>query len=161
MLDVVSRGEPRRARRSATRARGAGLHGADNGRVEPWEMREWHAEYLDACNRHDLDAIRSFIDPSVRRAHLPGGADAWIADMADLFDAFPDWRWRRIQLIAEDDRVAVHLRGGGTHLGAFRGIAATRRHVNVAEFAMYRVSRGRIAEFTGTDHVELLGQITG
>ncbi len=119
-------------------------------------MRAWHAEYLDACNSHDLDAIRSFVDPAVRRAHLPGGSDAWVADLADLFHAFPDWRWRRIQLIVEDDRVAVHLRGAGTHLGAFRGIAPTRRHVNVAEFAMHRVADGRIVESTGTDAVELI-----
>ena len=124
---------------------------ADNEVVEPWEMREWYAEYLDACNRHDLDAIRSFVDPAVRRAHLPGGADAWVADMADLFRAFPDWRWRRIQLVVEDDRVAAHLRASGTHLGEFRGIAPTRRHANVAEFAMYRVTNGRIAEFSGND----------
>ncbi|GEP47212.1 ester cyclase [Microbacterium saccharophilum] len=124
--------------------------------MEPWEMRAWHAEYLDACNSHDLDAIRSFVDPAVRRAHLPGGSDAWVADLADLFHAFPDWRWRRIQLIVEDDRVAVHLRGAGTHLGAFRGIAPTRRHVNVAEFAMHRVADGRIVESTGTDAVELI-----
>lgn len=119
-------------------------------------MRAWHAEYLDACNSHDLDAIRSFVDPAVRRAHLPGGSDAWVADLADLFHAFPDRRWRRIQLIVEDDRVAVHLRGAGTHLGAFRGIAPTRRHVNVAEFAMHRVADGRIVESTGTDAVELI-----
>lgn len=123
-------------------------------------MREWYADYLDACNRHDLDAVRALIDPSVRRAHLPGGADAWVADMADLFRAFPDWRWRRIQLVIEDDRVAAHLRASGTHLGAFRGIAPTRRHVNVAEFAFYRVAHGRIAEFSGsTDHAELLAQL--
>ena len=86
--------------------------------------------------------------------------DAWIADMADLFRAFPDWRWRRIQLVVEDDRLAAHLRGSGTHLGAFRGLAATRRHVNVAEFAMYRVTRGRIAEFSGTTgDFELLSQL--
>ncbi|SFI68853.1 Predicted ester cyclase [Microbacterium saccharophilum] len=119
-------------------------------------MRAWHAEYLDACNSHDLDAIRSFVDPAVRRAHLPGGSDAWVADLADLFHAFPDWRWRRIQLIVEDDRVAVHLRGAGMHLGAFRGVAPTRRHVNVAEFAMHRVADGRIVESTGTDAVELI-----
>ena len=125
-------------------------------------MREWYADYLDACNRHDLDAIRAFIDPAVRRAHLPAGADAWIADLADLFHAFPDWRWRRIQLVVEDDRVAAHLRAGGTHTGPFRGIAPTRRHANVAEFAMYRVTNGRIVEFTGTsDSVELLAQLTG
>jgi predicted ester cyclase len=128
--------------------------------MEPWEMREWYAEYLEACNRHDLEAIRSFVDPSVRRAHLPGGADAWVADVADLFQAFPDWRWRRIQLIVEEDRLAVHLRGSGTHRGAFRGIAPTRRHVNVAEFAMYRVADGRIAESSGVvDTMELLTQL--
>ncbi|SDG85486.1 Predicted ester cyclase [Microbacterium pygmaeum] len=125
-------------------------------------MREWHADYLDACNRHDLDAIRSFLSPSVRRAHLPSGSDAWIDDLAELFTAFPDWRWRRVQLIAEEDRLAVHLRAGGTHAAAFRGIAPTRRHVNVAEFAMYRVMDRRIAEYSGTgDHIELLAQLHG
>jgi len=123
-------------------------------------MREWYADYLDACNRHDLDAIRSFVDPSVRRAHLPGGAAAWVADMADLFHAFPDWRWRRIQLIVEDDRLAAHVRASGTHLAPLRGIAPTRRHANVAQFGMYRVTNGSIAEFSGTtDDAELLAQL--
>lgn len=113
-------------------------------------MREWYADYLDACNRHDLPAIRSFLDPSVRRAHLPGGAEAWIADAADLFRAFPDWQWRRIQLVVEDDRIAAHLRASGTHLGDFRGAAPTRRRVNVAEYGFYRVVNGRISESSGT-----------
>jgi predicted ester cyclase len=125
-------------------------------------MREWYARYLDACNRHDLDAIRSFVDPAVRRSHLPGGADAWITDLEAHFRGFPDWRWRRIQLIVEEDRIAAHLRGSGTHLGEFRGIAPSRRHANVAEFAMYRVVRGRITEFSGTTgDFELLSQLTG
>ncbi|WP_458040631.1 MULTISPECIES: ester cyclase [Bacteria] len=128
--------------------------------MEPWQMREWYADFLDAYNRHDLATIRSFLDPSVRRAHLPSGADAWVEDLADLFRAFPDWRWRRIQLVVEDDRLAAHLRAGGTHVAEFRGITPTRRHVNVAEFGMYRVVNGRITEFTGTaDHVELLSQL--
>lgn len=123
-------------------------------------MRDWYADFLDACNRHDLDGIRSFLHPGVRRAHLPGGADAWIDDLDELFHAFPDWRWRRIQLVVEDDRIAAHLRASGTHVGAFRGIAPTRRHVNVAEFAMYRVTNGRFAEFSGTtDRAELFAQL--
>jgi predicted ester cyclase len=119
-------------------------------------MREWYAVFLDACNRHDLDEVRSFLDPGVRRAHLPGGADAWLDDLADLFHGFPDWQWRRIQLLVEDDRVAAHLRGSGTHLGPYRGIAPTRRHANVAEFAFYRISSGRIVEYSGTAPIELL-----
>ncbi|MCC4907325.1 ester cyclase [Microbacterium sp. cx-59] len=129
--------------------------------MEPWELREWYADFLEASNRHDLDAIRAFLDATVRRAHRPAGADAWIDDLAELFAAFPDWRWRRIQLIVEEDRVAAHLRGSGTHLGAFRGIAPTRRHANVAEFAMYRVTAGRITEFSGSDASELLAQLSG
>ncbi|MBO3664211.1 ester cyclase [Microbacterium stercoris] len=130
--------------------------------MEPWELHEWHADFLDACNRHDLSRIEEFLDPAVRRAHLPGGAAAWLADLADLFVAFPDWRWRRIQVVAEDDRIAVHLRGSGTHLGVFGGMAPTRRHANVAEFAMYRVDRGRIVEATGSSSaLELRDQIRG
>jgi predicted ester cyclase len=129
--------------------------------MEAWELHEWHAEFLDACNRHDLAAIRAFLSPGVRRAHLPGGADAWIDDLADLFHGFPDWQWKRIQLVAEDDRVAVHVRGGGTHTGPFRGHPPTRRRVNVAEFAFYRVEYGRIAEASGSGDSEILAQIRG
>lgn len=128
-------------------------------RMEPWELRGWHADYLDACNRHDLEAVRDLVDPDVRRAHLPGGQDAWIADLGDLFHAFPDWQWRRIQLVIEEDRIAAHLRGSGTHVGPYRGIAATRRHANVAEFAMYRIVGGRIVEFSGTGDAELRQQL--
>jgi predicted ester cyclase len=127
--------------------------------VESWELGEWYGEFLDALNRHDLDAVRGFIDPSVRRAHLPRGSEAWVADLAELFHAFPDWRWKRIQLVIEDDRIAAHLRGSGTHSGPYLGVAATRRHVNVAEFAMYRVSNGRITEFTGSSDAELRDQL--
>ncbi|MET3468884.1 MULTISPECIES: ester cyclase [unclassified Microbacterium] len=128
--------------------------------MEPWEMHAWYADYLEACNRHDLDAIRSFIDPNVRRAHLPGGADAWMTDVVEVLDAFPDWQVRRIQLVVEDDRIAAHVRASGTHIGPFRGIRPTRRHVNVAEFGFLRLAGGRIVDFAGTtDHAALLTQL--
>lgn len=127
--------------------------------MEPWELHEWFGEFLDACNRHDLGAVRDLLDPAVRRAHLPGGADAWLDDLADLFHGFPDWQWKTIQLVAEDDRIAAHLRGGGTHIGTWRGIAPTRRHVNVAEFAFLRVSGGRIVASSGSGDAELRSQL--
>jgi predicted ester cyclase len=122
----------------------------EDDHVEPWEMREWYAEFLDACNRHDLTAVREFVAPAVRRAHLPGGVESWISDLAELLHAFPDWQWKRIQLVVED-RLAAHLRGSGTHLGDLRGTPATRRRVNIAEFSMYRVEHGRITEHTSSD----------
>lgn len=119
--------------------------------MEPWETREWFGDYLDAVNRHDLEGVRGFLDPAVRRAHLPAGAAAWIADLAELWHGFPDWQCKRIQLLVEDDRLAVHLRAGGTHTGAFAHHPATRTRVNIASFALYRVERGRIVEASGTD----------
>ncbi|MEV4687477.1 hypothetical protein [Microbacterium sp. LWH3-1.2] len=43
-----------------------------------------------------------------------------------------------------------------------RALAPTRRHVNVAEFAMYRVRGGRITEFSGSvSRFAILDQLTG
>lgn len=123
-------------------------------------MREWFDEYLEAGNRHDLDAVRALVDPGVRRAHRPSGAEAWMGDLSDLFAGFPDWRWKRIQLVVEGDRIAAHLRASGTHLGTFRGAAATRRHVNVAEFSFLRIDGGRIVEATGSGLDEVLALVS-
>jgi predicted ester cyclase len=124
-------------------------------------MRDWFHDLLDALNRHDLDALAALIDPAVRRAHRPAGAAAWLAELEDLFTGFPDWRWKRILVVVEEDRIAAHLRGSGTHAGPFRGVAPTRRHVNVAEFAFYRIAGGRIVEVTGSGDDEVLSAIGG
>ena len=130
--------------------------------MSPAELRSWYEDYLDLSNRHDLDGLSDLLAPDVRRAHLPRGAEAWLDDLAALFAAFPDYQWKRIALVVEDDRVAAHLRARGTHRGAFRGVAPTGRHVNIAEFGFYRIERGRITEFAGTAaEVELLAQLHG
>lgn len=115
------------------------------------ELHGWFEDYLEACNRHDLTAVRALLHPDVRRVGAPAGADAWVADLQDLIDAFPDYRWKRIGLVVEDDRVAAHLRTRGTHRGPYRGVRATGRHVSVAEFGFYRVVGGRITEYAGTE----------
>ena len=115
------------------------------------DLHRWFDEWLDACNRHDLAALGALIAPDVRRAHLPRGADAWLDGFADLFAGFPDLQWRRIQVVAEDDRLAAHLRIRGTHRGVWEGIAATGRHVNAAEFVLLRVVGGQVVESAGSD----------
>jgi predicted ester cyclase len=129
--------------------------------VSPDELRWWFEDYLDACNRHDLAGVRELLAPDVRRAHLPAGADAWIDGLAALFTGFPDHQWKRITVVVEGDRIAAHLRARGTHRGPFLGVQATGRHVNVAEFAFYRVVAGRVVEYAGSsDDAGLLAQLT-
>ena len=127
--------------------------------MSPDELRYWFEDYLEACNRHDLEALRSLLAPDVRRAGAPGGADAWLRDVEALLEAFPDYRWKRITVVVEGDRVAVHLRTRGTHRGTFHDVRATGRHVGVAEFAMFRVVGGRAVEYAGTADDALLAQL--
>jgi predicted ester cyclase len=128
--------------------------------MSPEELRWWFEDYLDVCNRHDLDGIRERLSPDVKRAGAPGGADAWVRDLASLLEAFPDYRWKRITVVIEGDRLAAHLRTRGTHRGPFRGVWPTGRHVGVAEYAFYRIVAGRIVEYAGSGNdVELLAQL--
>lgn len=130
--------------------------------MTPDQLRAWYEQYLDACNRHDLEGIREYLHAQVRRSGAAGGADEWLRDLSDLFTAFPDYRWKRIALVVEGDRIAAHLRTRGTHRGTFRSHSPTGRHVGVAEFAFYRILDGRIAEYAGTaDDAGLLAQLLG
>ena len=127
--------------------------------MSPDELRYWFEDYLEACNRHDLEALRSLLAPDVRRAGAPGGADAWLRNVETLLEAFPDYRWKRIAVVVEGDRLAAHLRTRGTHRGDFAGVRATGRHVGVAEFAFLRVVGGRAVEHAGGDDAALLAQL--
>lgn len=123
-------------------------------------MRAWFEDWLEACNRHDLERVAELLHPDVRRAGRPRGAAAWLADLAETLSAFPDQRWKRITVVVEDDRLAAHLRTRGTHRGDWRGVRATGRHVSLAELGFYRVVDGRIVEYAGSDdEAALLAQL--
>ena len=127
----------------------------------PDSLHAWFEDWLDACNRHDLEAVAAFLAPDVRRAGAATGAEAWLDEIRELLTGFPDYRWKRIAVVAEGDRVAVHLRTRGTHRGAYRGVRATGRHVGVAAFAILRVRDGRVTEWSGTDDgAALVAQLT-
>jgi predicted ester cyclase len=57
--------------------------------------------------------------------------------------------------------IAAHLADTGTHRAQFYGVQATGRSVTLDEFAMYRISAGRIGEVWGMAfHVPLLEQLS-
>lgn len=129
------------------------------GALSPDALRAWFEDWLDACNRHDREAVRALLDPDVRRAGGARGAEAWLDDLDELLTGFPDFRWKRIALVVEDDRVAAHLRTRGTHRGAWRGVSPTGRRVSSAEFGFFRVVAGRVVEWSGGSDPDLLGQL--
>ncbi len=61
--------------------------------------------------------------------------------------AFPDWREKIVELVAEGDRVAGRFKCHGTHRGEFLGAAPTGRRQEVDEVFFLRVEGGRFVDF--------------
>jgi predicted ester cyclase len=67
-------------------------------------------------------------------------------------DSFPDFRMEVTGLIADEEKVAVHLRCSDTHLGQWRGHQPSGlRFWGVDEIYIYRVRGGRLVAATGVE----------
>ncbi len=65
-----------------------------------------------------------------------------------------------MQVVAEDDSVAVRWQGRVTHRGAFHGIPPTGRRITVSGINMYTVEEGRVKrEWEQTDSLGILHQV--
>lgn len=108
-------------------------------------------------NRGNLDAAAELLTPDYTR-HMPDGAlDAagQKRRIAGMREAFADLRMDIRQLVAEGDRVAVHLQMTGTHRAPFLGAAPSGRAVEMTAVDIVRVAGGRIAEHWGA--ADMLG----
>lgn len=79
---------------------------------------------------------------------------------AEYWTAFPDLSVESMELIADDDSVAVFRTETGTHEGEFRGIAPTNADITFEYSGYVTVEDGEItfAHFRG-DMLNLLGQL--
>ncbi len=120
--------------------------------------------YIDRVwNRCDLRALDELTtaDFTYQLAEQPPrGREAMGEFLKATHAAFPDWQVEIVQVVAEDDSVAVRWRGRVTHRGAFHGIPATGRKIAVSGINMYVVEEGRVKrEWEQTDSLGILHQI--
>ena len=123
--------------------------------------RRWFAEVMNEGKEEVIDEICSsdFLDHDP----LPGTTP----DLAGLKDfvkqvraAFPDLETSAEEIIVEGDRLAVRSRMRGTHQGAFMGIPASGKKVDVAVYDFVRMENDQAAEHWGTlDSAALMEQI--
>ena len=122
-------------------------------------MREWYADYLEACNRHDLDAIRSFVDPRSGVRTCPAAS----------MRGSPTWPTSSTRsptgagaASSSSSRMIVSRRtcGRAAHISARSG--ASRRHAGTQRRRVRDVPRDERPHrgVSGTaDNVELLAQL--
>jgi predicted ester cyclase len=124
------------------------------------DERAFYRSYLARCNEHRFDELADFVAPDVVVDDQECGLNAYAASLHELGRAFPDYHWQLRHLLVDGDLLAAHLRDTGTHGGPWLGVAATGRTVAIAEYAVYRLRDGRIAEVWSTaDDLSALDQI--
>jgi hydroxyacylglutathione hydrolase len=108
-------------------------------------------EYFEALGRAEPDAQQRHYAPDAR-AHLhgvvgPAGRDEMAGFFAELFDAFPDWRFEVLETVAEGDGVAVrwHARATFAGPGKFMGFEPNGARVDIEGVDLVRVREGAIS----------------
>lgn len=98
--------------------------------------------------------------------HVPGrpeplhGPAGYLEIIGMMRGGFPDIQWTLEEMIAEGDKVAARFKMRGTHQGAFFGVPAAGRKIDVQAMNFYRLSEGQIVEERGQpDLLGLLQQI--
>jgi steroid delta-isomerase-like uncharacterized protein len=127
-----------------------------------------YRKYIDSVyNAHNPDAVDQFFaEDVVVHSVAPdvegGKGTEYLKQLArTLITAFPDVKLTVEELVQEGDRIAARVTVEGTHKGEFAGIKPTGRSVKVANFAIYRVKDGKIAEMWSlVDTTQLRVQLT-
>ena len=108
-------------------------------------------EYFDALGRGEADAPRRFYRPDAL-GHIhgvigPATPDESATFFAQIFAAFPDWRFEVLDVIAEGDRAAVRWRARGTFAGPanFMGFEPNGARADLEGMDTVWVRDGRIA----------------
>jgi len=94
--------------------------------LTPEEIRQRTAQFLEAFNRHDLEAIGSGLSDDVTRRlpRLPEptkGVEAVKGIFKTTFDAFPDATVEFVTQVVEGDHCVVEYVLNGTHTGVLEG----------------------------------------
>lgn len=142
--------------------------GGAEGATEPQEAGAFdYRAYIDAVyNRHDPEAVDKFFLPTVKVHSVAPDAEggegtAYLKELAkNLITAFPDVKLTVEEVVQEKDRLAARVTIEGTHKGEFAGIKPTGKKVRAANFALYRLENGKIAEvWSLTDLASLTRQL--
>jgi predicted ester cyclase len=117
--------------------------------LERADLAALYQRYLTRCNEHRFDQLGEFVSEQVGGSGAVDGLAGYINRLKDVGTAFPDYRWELQDLLVEENTIAARLIGGGTHSGAFGGIAATGRRIRTQELVIYRFADGKIVQCWG------------
>ncbi len=136
---------------------------------QPTEARAVARAYFEAVAARDLDAMTAFYEPGgtgeihgLVELTAPHSYRAWFAN---LFAAFPDFRFEVLDVVGEGEKAAVRWRATGTFNGAaqFEGMDPTGATVDITGCDLLTIRGGRIqrneAYMNGAQMAQQLGAL--
>lgn len=131
--------------------------------MSPEENKAIVRRYFDEVrNQGRYELVGELFDPSyeVNRPGLPAGIEGFRAMDAATRTVFPDCHWTIEDQRAEGEHVMTYWTLRGTHLGEWRGVAATGRPVTMRGITVHRLVNGRIAGRYGVvEDLDVLRQL--
>jgi len=104
----------------------------------------------DVLNQRRLDRADDLVKENfIELDPLPGqeqGREGLKAILRMLWSAFPDMYWIVSEMVAEGEKVVTRFVWTGSHRGAFLGIPATGRSVEVKGVVVDRLEDGKMAD---------------
>lgn len=104
----------------------------------------------EVYNKGNVAAIDELLTPDFVHHSLPpevGRDRESYKQFASMHRAaFPDFRLKVEDMVAEGDKVVLRFNWSGTHKGEFMGIPPTGKQVTVRAICIHRVEGGKIVE---------------
>lgn len=136
---------------------------------QPTEAGPLARAYFEAVAARDLDAMTSFWEPGgtgvIHGLVELTAPDTYRAWFANLFAAFPDFRFEILDVVAEGEQAAVRWRATGTFSGdvQFEGMDPTGARVDLTGCDLLRIHNGKIrrndAYMNGAQMAQQLGAL--
>ena len=118
-------------------------------------QRQTIIDFYRAIAQHNIELLRSVVTDDWQYIPAPPGTqtgpDLMIPAFNNLAVAFPDMHIELLDVLIQDDRVAVRASVSGTQSGPLMGVAATSKQVKFAVHSFHELRDGKISK---TWHME-------
>ena len=125
-------------------------------------VRQLVEEVINQGNIRVIDEllIPDFIEHEELPPGIPPGREASKALFTMLRSAFPDIKATIEHLIAEGDKVVLHMTWTGTHEGEFMGIPPTGKSISINVIDILGIAEGKFVEHWGVmDSMAMMQQL--
>src|SRR5882672_5157906 len=107
----------------------------------------WNQHQFDVAEAiFAKDCVTHQLRSGVPADAVPRGPQAIKEHVTSWIASFPDLHFSIEQMLSEGDRVVMQLLMEGTHHGAWLGIPASGRKMQIRMFTVHRVAQGKIVE---------------